>query len=58
MRAAPGESWRISVAVVRTGEFGRDHARVYGEFENADLAEIFDQDLNGSKWKRLVVSPQ
>ena len=43
MRAA-GESKRIRVAVVGCGEFGRNHARVYREMENAELAGVFDLD--------------
>jgi|GEM_PF-3562132 len=49
MRAAAGKSRRIRVAVVGTGEFGRDHARVYGEFENAELAGIYDQNSKCTK---------
>ncbi len=44
MRAAAGESKRIRVAVVGTGEFGRNHARVYRELEGAELVGVFDQD--------------
>jgi predicted dehydrogenase len=33
---------RIRVAVVGAGEFGRNHARVYRELENAELAGIVD----------------
>src|SRR5712692_2348290 len=35
---------RIRVAVVGTGEFGRNHARVYRELGGAELVGVFDQD--------------
>ena len=35
---------RIRVAVVGCGEFGRNHARVYRELENAQFAGVFDTD--------------
>jgi len=38
------ESKRVRVAVVGTGEFGRNHARVYRELETAELVGVFDQD--------------
>jgi predicted dehydrogenase len=38
------ESWKVRVAVVGCGEFGRNHARAYGELEDAELAGVFDQD--------------
>jgi predicted dehydrogenase len=44
MSAAAGQSNRIRVAVVGTGEFGRNHARVYRELEGADLVGIYDLD--------------
>jgi predicted dehydrogenase len=44
MSAAAGESKRIRVAVVGTGEFGRNHARVYRELGGAELVGIFDLD--------------
>ena len=40
---AGGESGRIRVAVVGTGEFGRNHARVYRELEG-ELAGVFDEN--------------
>jgi predicted dehydrogenase len=43
MSAAAGESKRIRVAVVGTGEFGRNHARVYRELESVDLVGVFDE---------------
>jgi len=42
MSAVAGESKRIRVAVVGTGEFGRNHARVYRELEGAELVGVFD----------------
>jgi predicted dehydrogenase len=44
MSAAAGQSNRIRVAVVGTGEFGRNHARVYRELEGADLVGVYDLD--------------
>jgi predicted dehydrogenase len=44
MSAAAEESKRIRVAVVGTGEFGRNHARVYCELEGAELVGVYDQD--------------
>src|ERR1700680_1876627 len=41
MSAAPG---RLPVAVVGAGEFGRNHARVYGELQNTELLGIYDRD--------------
>lgn len=35
---------KIRVAVVGCGEFGRNHARVYREIENVELAGVFDHD--------------
>jgi predicted dehydrogenase len=42
--SAATESKKIRVAVVGAGEFGRHHARVYRELENAELAGIYDQN--------------
>ena len=42
MSAAAGDSKRIRVAVVGTGEFGRNHARVYRELSGAELVGVFD----------------
>src|ERR1700740_3000898 len=33
---------KIRVAVVGTGEFGRNHARVYREVQGAELVAVFD----------------
>ena len=42
--SAPADSKRIRVAVVGTGEFGRNHARVYREIEAAELVGVYDQN--------------
>ncbi len=39
-----GQSGKTRVAVVGTGEFGRNHARVYREIQDAELVGIFDRD--------------
>src|ERR1700682_1305771 len=44
MSAAAGEPKRIRGAVVGTGEFGRNHARVYRELKGAELVGVFDQN--------------
>jgi len=44
MSAVTGESKKIRVAVVGTGEFGRNHARVYKELESADLVGVYDEN--------------
>jgi predicted dehydrogenase len=38
------DSRRVRAAVVGTGEFGRNHARVYRELEGAELVGVYDQD--------------
>jgi predicted dehydrogenase len=38
------ETGKIRTAVVGTGEFGRNHARVYGELEGAELVGVYDRD--------------
>jgi predicted dehydrogenase len=38
------QTGKIRVAVVGTGEFGRNHARVYREVRNAELVGVFDKD--------------
>jgi predicted dehydrogenase len=43
--SAGGEPRKIRVAVVGTGEFGRNHARVYREVAAAELAGVVDQDF-------------
>jgi predicted dehydrogenase len=48
MSAAAGAPKKIRVAVVGTGEFGRNHARVYREMEGAELLGVFDLDSNRS----------
>ena len=35
---------KVRVAVVGCGEFGKNHARVYREIQNAELAGVFDQN--------------
>jgi predicted dehydrogenase len=35
---------RVPVAVVGTGEFGRNHARVYRELPNTELVGVYDKD--------------
>jgi predicted dehydrogenase len=40
-----GNSRKIRVAVVGTGEFGRNHVRVYREMVNVELAGVFDVDV-------------
>jgi predicted dehydrogenase len=44
MSAAAEELKRIRVAVVGTGEFGRNHARVYRGLDGAELVGVFDED--------------
>ena len=46
MSAAAEQPKKIRVAVAGTGEFGRNHARVYREIEGAELVGVFDQDSN------------
>jgi predicted dehydrogenase len=43
--SAGGNSQKIRVAVVGTGEFGRNHARVYRGVAEAELVGVFDQDF-------------
>jgi predicted dehydrogenase len=42
MSAATGQTKKVRVAVVGTGEFGRNHARVYRELEGVELVGVFD----------------
>ena len=44
MSPPAGESKKIRVAVVGTGEFGRNHARVYRELGGAELVGVFDEN--------------
>jgi predicted dehydrogenase len=44
MNATAGLGKKIRVAVVGTGEFGRNHARVYRELEGAQLVGVCDKD--------------
>src|ERR1700680_2270056 len=38
------DSRKIRAAVVGTGEFGRNHARVYRELGGAELVGVYDRD--------------
>ncbi len=40
---------KIRVAVAGCGEFGRNHARVYREMENVELAGVFDQNAERAR---------
>ena len=42
--SAAAEPKKIRVAVVGTGEFGRNHARVYRELAGAELIGVYDQN--------------
>jgi predicted dehydrogenase len=44
MSTAAGETKKIRVAVVGTGEFGRKHARVYREIQGAELVGVHDKN--------------
>ena len=44
MSTAAGETKNIRVAVVGTGEFGRNHARVYREIQGAELVGVHDKN--------------
>jgi predicted dehydrogenase len=44
MSPATGDTKKIRVAVVGTGEFGRNHARVYREVPGAELVGVYDKD--------------
>src|SRR5206468_5444231 len=44
MSPAAGESKKIRVAVVGTGEFGRNNARVYRELDGVELVGVFDEN--------------
>ena len=44
MSAAAGQNKRVRVAVVGTGEFGRNHARVYREIPDVELVGVYDKD--------------
>jgi predicted dehydrogenase len=46
------DSKRIRVAVVGTGEFGRNHARVYSELQGAELVGIVD--INAERAKQVA----
>src|SRR6202795_4823723 len=36
---------KVRIAVVGTGEFGRNHARVYREIQDAELVGVFDKNI-------------
>ncbi len=42
--APAGEPRKVRVGVVGTGEFGRNHVRVYRELPAVELAGVYDQD--------------
>ena len=42
---AATQAGKIRVAVVGTGEFGRNHARVYREIQDAELVGVFDKNV-------------
>jgi predicted dehydrogenase len=44
MSGAGRETRKVRAAVVGTGEFGRNHARVYRELEGAELVGVYDRD--------------
>lgn len=44
MSGAARESRKVRAAVVGTGDFGRNHARVYRELEDAELVGVYDLD--------------
>ena len=44
MSTVTGEAKKIRVAVVGSGEFGRNHARVYREIPGAELVGVYDKD--------------
>src|SRR5580698_5472339 len=44
MSGGEQETEKIRVAVVGTGEFGRNHARVYRELGGAELVGVYDRD--------------
>jgi predicted dehydrogenase len=44
MSGAAGVKKKVRTAVVGTGEFGRNHVRVYRELEGAELVGVYDLD--------------
>ena len=44
MSTVTGEAKKIRVAVVGTGEFGRNHARVYREVPGAEVVGVYDKN--------------
>jgi len=51
-RGVSGEPRKIRVAVVGTGEFGRNHARAYGELQGVELVGVFD--LNAARAAQIA----
>jgi|SRR5579859_451568 len=49
MSGAEGEPRKIRAAVVGTGEFGRNHARVYRELADVELVGVYDRDAARAK---------
>lgn len=49
MSGAAGDTSKIRAAVVGTGEFGRNHARVYRELSGVELVGVYDQDPERSR---------
>jgi len=48
-RGQAGDPRKIRVAVVGSGEFGRNHVRVYREMSCVELAGVFDKDETRAK---------
>jgi predicted dehydrogenase len=46
MSPAAGHTKKVRVAVVGVGEFGRNHARVFREMEDADLVGVVDKNAD------------
>lgn len=51
-RCVSGEPRKIRVAVVGTGEFGRNHARAYSELQDVELVGVFD--LNAARAAQIA----
>jgi len=49
MSGAAGNIRKIRAAVVGTGEFGRNHARVYRELAGAELVGVYDLDQDRAR---------
>ena len=46
---AATQKGKVRVAVVGTGEFGRNHARVYREIQDAELVGVFDENAERAR---------